>query len=173
MFGWRLWWIDWIVFYAVSAIFQPYSSWMKTEYTGTCTYWQIETLISKLLFFFSVESSRKPVSTGCSPFKLLIQFTTFITQNLLEFYASATQTRVHYNHSNMYCMLCKYMKQHSMLVNCISSYYTNSNGRYNIQGHIHSNFYFVIWHHQMGKFKPGQIFLFIIFEHVANISGRI
>ena len=154
------------MFYAVSAIFQPHSSWMKTEYTGTCTYWQIETLISKF-FFFSVESSRKPVSTGCSPFKLLIQFNTFITQNLLEFYASATQTRVHYNHSNMYCMLCKYMKQHSLLVNHISSYYPNSNGRwYSIQGNIHSNFNFApwqdwtdflfLWQTYLGEFKRGQ-----------------
>ena len=100
----------------------------------------------KIIFFFPVESSRKPVSTGCSPFKQLIQFTIFITQNLLEFYASATQTRVHYNHSNMYCMLCKYMKQHSLLVNHISSFYTNSNRRwYSIQGNIHSNFNFAPW----------------------------
>ena len=82
------------------------------------------------IFFFEVETSRKPVSTGCSPFIHLIQFTTFITQNPLEFYTSATQTWVHYNHSNIYCMLCKYMKQHSLLVNHISSYYTNSYGIY-------------------------------------------
>ena len=100
------------------------------------------------------------MSTECSPFIQLIQFTTFITQNPLEFYTSATQTWVHYKHSNMYCMLFKYMKQHSSLVNHISSYCTNSNGRwYRIQGNIHSNFNFTPWHHWtdfLGEFKRGQ-----------------